>query len=314
MRHYSPRTEEAYVYWIYRYVRFHNVRHPIEMGSSEINQFLSDLAVRGKVSSSTQNQAYNALLFLYETVLEVPVGKIQGLIRPKRPKRLPVVLTRDEVQAVLRNIRGIPWLVCSLLYGTGVRLLEGLQLRVKDLDLSIGELVVRNGKGDKDRVTVLPISLSEPLRRHLEWRRKLHDCDLAKGLGRAPPPEALVRKYPTAQREFCWQWVFPASTHYVDRQTGKEYRHHLHESVIQRAMKIAVLQAGINKPATPHTYRHSFATHLLEDGYDIRTVQELLGHKDVSTTMIYTHVLNRGGRAVRSPLDRLGTIGQSQPK
>jgi len=314
LRHYSPRTEEAYVYWIIRYVRFHNLRHPQEMGSAEINRFLSDLAVTGKVSASTQNQAYSALLFLYEAVLQVPVAQIQGMVRSSQPKKLPVVLTRDEVGAVLDNLEGVPWLVCSLLYGTGMRLMEGLRIRVKELDFERGEVIVRGGKGDKDRVTVLPSSLKDPLRRHLEGRRCLHERDLAADLGRVPLPTALALKYPNADREWGWQWVFPATSHYADRQTGVKHRHHLHESVIQRAMKVAVVRSGITKRASPHALRHSFATHLLEDGYDIRTVQELLGHTDVSTTMIYTHVLNRGGKAVRSPLDRLAAPGQPLKK
>ena len=303
VRHYSPRTEEAYVAWVRRFVRFHEFRHPRELGPCAVAAFLSDLATRRRVSASTQNQALAALLFLYREVLREPSPGLEGVIRAKRPHRLPVVLSRDEAHAVLAELSGAPRLVALLLYGSGLRLLEALRLRVKDLDLARGELTVRAGKGDKDRRTVLPAAAAVPLREHLARVRALHARDLARGAGRVALPGALERKLPQAGREWGWQWVFPATTHYRDRETGERRRHHLHESAVQRAVREAVLKAGISKRATCHTFRHSFATHLLEDGYDIRTVQELLGHNDVRTTMIYTHVLNRGGRGVRSPLD-----------
>jgi integron integrase len=304
LRHYSPRTEEAYVGWIRRFILFRGVRHPAEMGAAEINRFLTDLAVNGHVSASTQNQAFAALLFLYQQVLQVPLEQIQGVVRANRPRRLPVVLGREEVRRVFASLDGVPLLVCRLLYGAGLRLFEALSLRVKDVDFLRQEVLVRDGKGQKDRVTILPAAVREPLRAHLDAVRRLHQRDLSRGLGRAPLPDALARKYPAADREWGWQWVFPASSHYVDRRTGMRHRYHVHESVVQRAVKEAVLRAGLAKPASCHTFRHCFATHLLEDGYDIRTVQELLGHKDVGTTRIYTHVLNRGGRGVRSPLDK----------
>jgi integron integrase len=304
LRHYSRRTEEAYVAWIRRYIFFHHVRHPAEMGAAEINAFLTHLAVAGRVSASTQNQAFSALLFLYQQVLEVEPGRIAGVVRARRPKRLPVVLTRDEVRRVLLGLEGVPRLVCGLLYGSGLRVLEGLRLRVKDVDFDRGELTVREGKGDKDRVTLLPEAVRDGLRRQLAAARRLHARDLADGFGRVWLPDALARKYPGADREWAWQYVFPAGRRGTDPRDGQVRRHHLHESVIQRAVRQAAAKAGVAKPITPHTFRHAFATHLLEDGHDIRTVQELLGHAHVETTMIYTHVLNRGGRGVRSPLDR----------
>ena len=259
---------------------------------------------RGRVNASTQNQALAAVLFLYEHVLERPLDRVEGVVRARKPKRLPVVLTRDEVEAILAQLDGAPRLVCMLLYGSGMRLLESLGLRVKDLDFGRGEITVRQGKGQKDRVTMLPGALFQPLQDHLGRVRERHAADLKSGLGQAPLPDALARKYPNANREWGWQWVFPASSHYVDRITGIRHRHHLHESVIQKAVHQAAHRSGLPKPVTTHAFRHSLATHLLEDGYDIRTVQELLGHKDVQTTMVYTHVLKRGGRGVRSPLDR----------
>jgi integron integrase len=304
LRHYSPRTEVAYVGWIRRFILFHGVRHPAGMGTAEVNQFLTDLAVNGHVSASTQNQAFCALLFLYQHVLQVPLEQIHGVIRANRPRRLPAVLSREEVRLVFSFLDGVPLLVCSLLYGAGLRLFEGLSLRVKDIDFVRQEVLVRDGKGQKDRVTMLPAAVRPPLLAHLDQVQRWHEHDLSRGLGRAPLPDALARKYPAADREWGWQWVFPASSHYVDRRTGVRHRYHVHESVIQRAVKEAVRRAGLAKPASCHTFRHCFATHLLEDGYDIRTVQELLGHKDVGTTMIYTHVLNRGGKGVCSPLDR----------
>ena len=305
-RHYSPRTEDAYVGWIRRFILFHGKRHPREMGDVEINTFLSHLAVEGHVAASTQNQALAALLFLYREALGLEVPWLECLVRARRPARLPVVLSRDEVRRLLTGVRGTPNLVCRLLYGTGMRLLEGLQLRVKDLDFERNEILVRNGKGGKDRHTMLPVSLRAPIEEHLARVQALHVADLAAGAGRVRLPGALSLKYPNAGREWPWQWVFPATTVWNDETTGALMRHHLHESAVQKAVRAAARQAGLTKPVGCHTLRHSFATHLLEDGYDIRTIQELLGHKDVSTTMIYTHVLNKaGGRGVRSPVDGL---------
>jgi integron integrase len=303
-RHYSPRTEKAYVGWIRRYIIFHGKRHPDQMGGVEVGAFLSGLAIDGKVSASTQNQALAALLFLYQQILGRELEWLGDLVHAKRPKQIPVVLGRQEVRDLLARLEGCVWLVCSLLYGAGLRLLEALRLRVKDIDLDRREIIVRRGKGGKDRRTVLPSVLVEPLRAHLVAAKKMHDADLVAGAGAVTLPDALARKYPNASREWSWQWVFPATRPYTDRDTGEKRRHHLHETVIQRAVHQAAIATGITKPATPHALRHSFATHLLEDGYDIRTIQELLGHRDLSTTMIYTHVLNRGGLGVRSPLDR----------
>jgi integron integrase len=310
-RHYSTRTEEAYVAWIKRYIFFHGKRHPAEMGADEVTRFLSSLALHDRVSASTQNQALSALLFLYQEVLQQDLPWLDSVVRAKTSVRLPVVLTRNEVQAVLSHVRGTPRLMATLLYGAGLRLLECARLRVKDVDFDANQILVRGGKGDKDRVTLLPASVKADLARHLESARRQHEADLRHNAGWVALPGALDRKYPNAGREWAWHWVFPATRIYVDRDTGKRRRHHLHESVLQRAFKDAVRPAGIAKPATCHTFRHSFATHLLEDGYDIRTVQELLGHTDVSTTMIYTHVLNRGPAAVRSPADRLPAPDQA---
>jgi integron integrase len=275
------------------------------MGEPEVTAFLSNLAVDRGVSASTQNQALSAILFLYEHVLGMELEWLEGVVRAKAPPRLPVVLTRAEVRAILNALEGMPRLVGTLLYGSGLRLLECLRLRVKDLDFGRGEIVVRGGKGDRDRRTMLPTGVRAALTEHLRRVRAQHEADLAGGAGWVELPGALARKYPSAGREWPWQWVFPATRFYRDPVTGQRRRHHLHETVMQRAMRIATLRAGTTKPATCHSFRHSFATHLLEDGYDIRTVQELLGHRDVSTTMIYTHVLNRGGRGVLSPADRL---------
>ncbi len=276
------------------------------MGAAEIEAFLTDLAVRGRVAASTQNQAKSALLFLYKEVLEVDLPWLDGIESAKAPKRLPVVLTRDEARAVLAHLSGTHWLIASLLYGTGLRLMECLRLRVKDVEFSRGEILVRDGKGFKDRITLLPVSVAKPLEEHLLKVRALHERDIADGGGEVFLPYALSRKYPGAGREWGWQFVFPSGGLSTDPRDGMVRRHHLQDQAVQRAMKQAVRDAGIVKPATPHTLRHSFATHLLEGGYDIRTVQELLGHSDVSTTMIYTHVLNKGGRGVVSPLDRAG--------
>ena len=311
--HYSPRTEEAYIAWIKRFIFFHDKRHPGEMGADEVTRFLSSLALHGHVSASTQNQALSAILFLYQEVLRQDLPWLDGIVRAKRSVRLPVVLTRDEVQAVLSQLRGTSRLIATLLYGAGLRLLECARLRVKDVDFATNQILVRGGKGDKDRVTLLPASVKADLARHLDAVRRQHEADLRHNAGWVALPGALDRKYPNAGREWAWQWVFPATRIYVDRETGKHHRHHYHESAIQRVVKEAVRRSGLAKPATPHTLRHSFATHLLEDGYDIRTVQELLGHNDVSTTMIYTHVLNRGPAAVRSPADRLATLETPAP-
>ena len=304
-RHYSRRTEKAYVHWIKRYIFFHGKRHPAEMGAAEVTAFLTALAVRDRVAASTQNQALNALLFLYREILGVELPWLDGLVRAKRPQHLPTVLTREEVRTVLEQLDRAPRLMALLLYGAGLRLLECCRLRIKDVDFATSQITIRDGKGSKDRVTMLPSAVKIDLARHVERARALHQRDLAAGAGWVELPWALGRKYPNAGREWAWQWVFPATRLYVDPSTGQRRRHHLHESVVQRAVREAVLKAGLAKKATCHTFRHSFATHLLEDGHDIRTVQELLGHQDVSTTMIYTHVLNRGPAAVRSPADRV---------
>ncbi|MDP3816144.1 integron integrase [Pseudomonas sp.] len=304
VRNYSIRTETVYAEWAKRFIRFHRYRHPTEMGAAEIEAFLTHLAVARNVSASTQNQALAALLFLYKEVLKLELPWLEGIVRAKKPKHLPVVLTREEVGAVLGQLDGVRWIVASLLYGSGLRLLEALRLRVKDVDFARGEVLVRDGKGQKDRVTMLPQRLLLPLQQHLRKAELLHQQDLAEGFGRANLPFALARKYPHAAAEWGWQFVFPSVNRSVDPRSKGIFRHHLHEKTIQRAVREAVRRAGLIKHATPHTLRHSFATHLLESGQDIRTVQELLGHSDVKTTMIYTHVLNRGGFAVLSPLDR----------
>ena len=293
------------MHWIKCYIFFHGKRHPAEMGAVEVTAFLTSLAVRDRVAASTQNQALNALLFLYRDVLHIELPWLDGLVRAKRPEHLPVVLTREETQAMIDLLDGVQRLMALLLYGAGLRLLECCRLRVQDVDFATNQITIRDGKGGKDRVTVLPASVKADLPRHLDRVRHQHGRDLGRGAGWVELPWALGRKYPNAGREWGWQWVFPATRFYIDRATGQRRRHHLHESVIQRAVREAVLKAGLVKHATCHTLRHSFATHLLEDGYDIRTVQELLGHRDVSTTMIYTHVLNRGPAAVRSPADQL---------
>lgn len=304
-RHYSRRTEEAYLMWVRRYVKFHGLRHPGELPPSAVAQFLSHLANESNVSASTQSQALSALLFLYRDVLEKDFGWLEGVVRAKRPKRLPVVLSVPEVRALLAELHGTHWLMASLLYGSGLRLLEACTLRVKDVDLGQRQLTVRVGKGARDRVTLLPEVVVEPLTGHLAKVAAAHRRDVEAGCGRVVLPHQLAAKYPNADLEWIWQWVFPASRLHWDAQAEVWRRHHTHESVLQRAVRGAAGKAGIAKRVSCHTLRHSFATHLLEDGYDIRTVQELLGHKDVSTTMIYTHVLSRGGRGVRSPADRL---------
>jgi integron integrase len=305
IKHYSPSTEKAYVGWIRRFVLFHRKRHPASMGAGEVSAFLNDLANRQDVSASTQNQALSALLFLYREVLGTDLPWLDDLVRAKRPARLPTVLTVAEVQAVLAGIGGTTGLVARLLYGSGLRLMEGLRLRAQDLDLVRREVLVRRGKGQRDRVTMLPARLVAPLSEQLERAKAQHHRDLQGGAGWVELPRALAAKYPHAGREWRWQWVFPATRIYRHADTGERRRHHLHESAVQRAVTGAARAAGLVKRVTCHTLRHSFATHLLEAGYDIRTIQELLGHRDVSTTMIYTHVLNKGGRGVRSPLDEL---------
>lgn len=305
VKHYSLRTEKSYVDWIKRYIWHHGKRHPKDLGAAEVEAFLSHLAVTRNVSASTQNQAKSALLFLYKEVLGVQLPWLDNVTQAKAPKRLPVVLTKDEVQALLNRLDGTMWLLVSLLYGSGLRLMECLRLRVKDVDLARCEILVREGKGFKDRVTMLPKSLVEPLKQHLVKVKALHQEDLAAGHGEVFMPMALNRKYPNGGKDWSWQYVFPSIKLSVDPLSKVIRRHHADEKTVQRAMKKVLNLASITKLATPHTLRHSFATHLLEGGYDIRTVQELLGHSDVATTMIYTHVLNKGGQGVASPLDSL---------
>lgn len=305
-RHYSPRTEKAYCLWVRRFIVFHGMTHPAKLGEAEINAFLTHLAVAEGVSASTQTQALSAILFLYRHVLRRNVGDMPGLVRARRPDRLPVVMTRAEVHAVLAELSGDHRLLASIMYGAGLRLSEALRLRVQDIDFGANEIMVRNGKGAKDRVTMLPSTLRAPLRSQLRRAKAVHERDLAAGWGRVLLPDALDRKYPNAAADWRWQWVFPQERRWRDPKTGAQGRHHVHPTVLQRAVKVAVAAAGVDKNVGCHTLRHSFATQLLESGYDIRTIQELLGHKDVRTTMVYTHVLNKGGRGVRSPLDEFG--------
>ncbi len=305
VKHYSIRTERAYLDWVKRYILFHQKKHPAQMGAQEVEAFLSHLAVEGNVAASTQNQAKSALLFLYREVLEIDLPWLDNVTKARVPQRLPVVLTHAEVRSLLDRLEGSQWLMASLLYGAGLRLLECVRLRVKDIEFERGELIVRDGKGQKDRMTMLPAKLIEPLRTHIERVKRLHEEDLAAGYGEVYLPNALNRKYPNGGKMWGWQYVFPSSRFSLDPRSNVTRRHHTDEKGLQRAVKRAVHAAGIVKPATPHTLRHSFATHLLQSGYDIRTVQELLGHNDVSTTMIYTHVLNKGGKGVNSPLDFL---------
>ncbi|HVS31786.1 MAG TPA: integron integrase [Thermoanaerobaculia bacterium] len=301
-RHYSPRTEETYVLWIRRFILFHGKRHPSAMGAVEVNAFLSSLATEKHVAAATQNQALSALIFLYRVVLDDPLPWLHELVRAQRPARLPVVLTIDEVRRVIDRLQGVPRLVAQLLYGSGLRLLEALMLRVKDVDFVRGQIMVRDPKGRRDRTTMMPRAVTDALHEQLLGVKMLHEKDLAEGFGRVWLPNAIERKLVNAATDWKWQWVFPASSRWK-AEDGKEGRHHVHESLVQRAVTKAAAAAGIEKRVTCHTFRHSFATHLLERGHDIRTVQELLGHRDVSTTMIYTHVLRHGARGVRSPLD-----------
>ena len=304
-KHYSIRTEQSYIDWIRRYILFHNKRHPRELDEVHISAFLTDLAVNKKVASSTQNQALCALVFLYRDVIEKDLGKFQDLVRAKRPEKLPVVFTRDETKQILLQLSGVNWLMGQILYGAGLRVMECVRLRVKDIDFGYRQIVVRDGKGQKDRITMLPNIIIDELQRHLLKAKKVHENDLKAGFGAVYLPYALERKYRNANRDWGWQYVFPAFKRSNDPRSGVMRRHHLSETVPQRAIRQAIRSSGIHKAGSCHSLRHSFATHLLEAGYDIRTVQELLGHKDVSTTMIYTHVLNKGGRGVQSPGDSL---------
>ena len=304
VRHYSHRTEETYISWVRQYILFHKKRHPREMGVYEINAFITHLASERNVAASTQNQAISSILFLYRNVLEIQLDETALVpIRPTKPKRVPTVLSKTEAQAIIRQMTGVYRIMAQLMYGSGLRLMEVLRLRVQDLDFENRQIVVRDGKGENDRVTMFPEALLEPLRVHLKQVEAQHEQDLLDGFGTVYLPYALERKYPNANREFAWQYVFPAPDLSIDPVTGLKQRHHINETSLQKAVKLAARFIKINKHVTPHTFRHSFATHLLQNGYDIRTVQELLGHKDVKTTMIYTHVLQRGGLAVRSPLD-----------
>lgn len=316
-RHYSYQTEKAYLHWARRFIYFHDKRHPQEMGETEIAAFLSHLAVERRVSASTQNQALNALLFLYKQVLEREVGMIQGVVRAKRPVRLPTVMTRDEVAAILQRLAGREWLMAALMYGTGMRVMECLRLRIMDIEFGFHQIRVRDGKGQKDRSVPLPDSLISAIRQQIEEVKRVHAADLADGLGETSLPFALERKYPNAARELGWWYLFPSSQTSRDPYSDRIKRHHVDDSVIQRAVKQAVRDSGLNKQVSCHSFRHSFATHLLAAGHDIRTIQELLGHNDVKTTMIYTHVLGKGGQGVFSPLDSLGVgsgIGGARPE
>jgi integron integrase len=306
VRRYSPRTIEAYLPWVRRFIRFHRMRHPVELGAPEVSGFLSHLASQRGVAASTQNQALAAILFLYTVVLGRSLEDVSEFVRAKRPATLPVVLSQREVTRLLEHLRGVFRLMAGLLYGSGLRLLECCELRIKDISLDRGEIVVRQGKGAKDRITTLPQRLQSTLRGHLDQVKRLHDQDLARAAGWVALPMGLANKLPSAGCEWPWQWVFPATRQYRDSASAQTRRHHLHETALQRAVRSAALAAGIDRRVTCHSLRHSFATHLLELGYDIRTIQELLGHRSVETTMIYTHVLNRGGRGVKSPLDALG--------
>lgn len=303
IRHYSYETEKRYIYWIRHYIGFHSIRNPIEMGAVEVEAFLTNLAVDRRVSASTQNQALAALLFLYREVLGVDLPWLEKFTPAKKSSHVPVVLTKDEVKTIINQLTGTNWLIANLLYGSGLRLHEALRLRVKDLDFGFKQIVVRDGKGGKDRFTVLPTTLIEPMQKQLEMARKLHERDLRRGLGSVEMPFALARKYPTAEKEWCWQYVFPSRNTSVNPRTNQTGRHHISPSGLQRIFKETLRKSRIPKNASPHTLRHSFATHLLQDGYDIRTIQNLLGHRELSTTMIYTHVLQNNRLGVISPVD-----------
>jgi integron integrase len=308
VRHYSIRTEESYISWIKRYIFYHHKQHPKDLGHEEITQFLSHLATERNVAASTQNQALSALLFLYKEVLQMELPWLNKVVRAKRPARLPVVLPRKQTLQLLHQLSGTNWLVANLLYGSGLRLMEAIRLRVKDVDFDYDQIIVRSGKGFKDRTTVLPTSLCKPLQKHLLKVKTQHQLDLDEGFGEVYLPFAIERKYPHANKEWGWQYVFPSSKRSVDPQNGVVRRHHISEKNLQRAIKQASRDLGITKPVSTHTLRHCFATHLLEDGYDIRTIQELLGHKDLNTTMIYTHVMKKGAQGVRSPIDEVTTV------
>ena len=301
--HLSIRTEQAYLAWIKRFILFHHKTHPAQMREPHIEKFLTSLAVDEEVSSSTQNQALNAILFLYREVLHSKIGILHDIVRAKRTQRIPVVFSKEEIQSVLHHLSGTSWLICALLYGSGMRLLECLRLRLKDIDFLRKQIVVREGKGEKDRITLLPISLVTSLQRQIAKVKLLHQEEKAAGFGDVNLPDALLKKFPRAAKEFSWQYIFPASKRSVDPGTGAIQRHHIDESAVQRAFKQALVKSGVQKAGTIHSLRHSFATHLLESGYDIRSVQELLGHKDIRTTQIYTHVMDKGNLAIRSPLD-----------
>lgn len=309
-RHYSRKTEQTYCYWVKRFIRFHGMRHPADMAETEVNAFLSHLAIKEKVSASTQNQALCALLFLYRYVIGYRLGELGEVVRARKPRRLPVVMTRDEVSAVLGRLSGEKWLMASLMYGAGLRLTECLRLRVQDIDFSANQILVRDGKGNKDRRVMLPQVPKRSLTEHLIGVRSVHRRDLDDGYVRVSMPYALERKYPNASADWRWQFVFPQKNRWRNVQTGQQGRHHVDESLVQRAVTEAVKKAGLTKRASCHTFRHSFATHLLENGYDIRTIQKLLGHKDIKTTMIYTHVLNQGGKGVQSPIDKLLALAE----
>ncbi len=305
VRNYSYRTEQAYLYWVEKFLRHFHYKHPAEMGTREISQYLNHLAVHLHLAASSQNQALSALLFLYREVLGIELNWMNTLIWAKKPKKIPTVFTQTEVQHVLSQLQGTHWLMASLLYGAGLRLMECLRLRIKDIDFGYLQIVVRDGKGHQDRLTILPQKLITPLQQQIAFVKKIHQIDLQEGFGEVYLSYALERKYPNANRELRWQYLFPSQVRSIDPRSGKERRHHLHHTVLQEAIKEAIKKAGIQKTGSAHTLRHSFATHLLENGYDIRTVQELLGHKSLQTTMIYTHVLKRGGHAIRSPLDSM---------
>ena len=304
IKQYSPRTEKTYIHWVREYILYHNKRHPREMGMDEINQFITHLVVERKASASTQNQAISAIIFLYRNVLHIQLDESTlNFVRPKRGKRVPTVLSRDEARLIINAMSGPYKLMTQIMYGGGLRIMECLRLRIKDIDFDNHRIIVFDGKGSNDRSTMLPDSMVPQLRQHIEEVRRMHKKDIAEGFGSTHIPYGLGKKYPNAHKQWIWQYLFPASARYTDPETGITVRYHIHETALQKAIRAAVQQTKVEKRVTPHTFRHSFATHLLQNGYDIRTVQELLGHKDVKTTMIYTHVLQRGGLAVKSPLD-----------